>query len=187
MVIVLGMFASLVVLLGGLAVAYFSASNYAVGMEARIKAVHTDNQNVLASYSQKVSTAVQVPGMAKDDLKEVVQAAIQGRYGAGGSKAVFQMITEQNPTIDPELYRKIQFLIESGQDEFKLSQTRLLDVKRSYEQGLGTAPRSFFLSMAGFPRIDLSKYNIVTDDYTDESFKSGKQKGLTLRPAAPKP
>ena len=33
--------------------------------------------------------------------------ALHGRYGEDGSKAVFQMLTEQNPTLDSTMYLNI--------------------------------------------------------------------------------
>jgi len=86
------------------ATAYISASNDGVRFEATIKAKYQNAQNIRANYGQKVLEAAQVPGMYKQDLKEITDSAITNRYGAEGSKAVFQFIKEQNPTIDASMY-----------------------------------------------------------------------------------
>ena len=121
--------------------------------------------------------------MAVNVLVAVVNDAIQARYGKDGSKAMFQMIHEQNPSLDPALYRKLQQLIESGRDEFKNSQTRFIDVKRNYETQLGYFWGGMWLRMAGYPKINLADYKIVTTDATEEAFRTGRDKPIQLRPA----
>ena len=67
---------------------YVSAVNYGAAAEAGIKAAYTNNQNVLAQYSQKVQEVAQVPAMYTEDFTKVTRAAIEGRYGANGSSNV---------------------------------------------------------------------------------------------------
>ncbi len=154
---------------------YISSANYGNTAENEIKAIWENNQNILAQYTQKVQEAAQVPTMMKDDLKEVVTAALSGRYGADGSKATFQWLKEQNPTVDAQLYRKIQQIVEAGRDEFKMSQTRLIDAKRAYSTNLGYVWKGMWMRFAGYPRIDLEKYKAITNDYADNAFKTGKE------------
>ena len=59
---------------------------------------------------------------------------------------------------------KVQQVVESTQKEFQQSQTQLLDIKRSYETALGTVWQGFWLGMAGYPKIDLSKIKMITTD-----------------------
>ena len=133
-----GIIIALVILIGGIfATSYISANNYGVAIEAQLRAERANNQNILAGYTQKIKEAAQVPDMYVADLTKVTEAAIKGRYGDGGSKAVFQWLQEQNPNLDSKLYIKLQQIIESGRDEFKNGQTKMLDVKRQYETQLG--------------------------------------------------
>lgn len=166
-------------------VSYVSAANYGASTEARIKAVHANNQNILAQYGQKVAEAAQVTDMARDDISKVVKDAIGGRYGDGGSKAVVQWIKEQNPTVDPALYRKVQQIVESGRNEFQQGQTSLIDVKRSYEANLQFFWRGKWLDAAGYPKIVLADYKAITTDRAEGAFRAGKEAGIIqLRPAA---
>lgn len=161
---------------------YISAANYGNRMETQLKAKWEDNENVLAQYGQKIVEMAQVPSMYTDDLTKVTKAAITGRYGENGSQAVFQWIKEQNPTIDPSLYTRIQQAIEAGRDEFKHSQTQLVDIKRSYQTELGTVWSGFWLARAGYPKVDLEKYKIITTDRASKAFQTGKEDGpLQLR------
>lgn len=163
------------------AVMYFSASNYGVKAEASLAAVWENNQNILGNYTLKVQEIASVPEMYKNDLKEVLQAEFTGRYGADGSKATMQWIHERANTFDSTMYTKIQQVIEAGRNEFQAAQTRLVDEKRAYVTELGTVPRSWFLSMAGFPRVDLNKYKPVVAGDTAKAFETGVQAPVKLR------
>lgn len=180
--ILIAMVAFIVLVVGFFATNYINAANYGATAEAGIKAQYTQNQNVLGQYTQKVQEVAQVPGMMRDDLSKVTKDAIQGRYGADGSKAVFQMIKEQNPTLDSKAYLKIQQIIEAGRDDFQNEQKKLIDLKRSYETNLNYFMKGFFMRMAGYPKINLDDYKVITNDYTQNAFKAGKESGpLKLR------
>lgn len=154
---------------------YISAANRGNEMEQAIKGTYENNKNVLAQYSQKVLEAAQVPSMMRDDLVKVTREAIEGRYGPGGSKAVFQMITEQNPNVDAALYRQLQQIIEGGRNEFQNNQTRLIDQKRAYETELGYVWKGLWMRLAGYPKINLAEFKIVTTDRTETSFQTGRE------------
>lgn len=152
---------------------YVSAYNQGNRMEQSIKATYQNNQNVLATYTQKVLEAAQVTDMMRDDMIKVTQAAISGRYGPNGSKAVFQAIAEKNPNVSEKLYIKLQQIIEAGRNEFKDNQTRLIDIKRSYETALGSFWTGTWLRIAGYPHINLDDYKIVITQGVADTFKSG--------------
>ncbi|KWT98021.1 MULTISPECIES: hypothetical protein [unclassified Variovorax] len=167
---------ALFVLIGAVfGVSYISAYNAGNTMEQGIKATHQNNQNILATYSQKVLEAAQVTDMMRDDLVRVTKAAIEGRYGADGSKAVFQAITETNPQVSEKLYLKLQQIVESGRDEFKVNQTTLIDKKRVYQQELGSFWRGMWMRIAGYPKINLDDYKVVITEGVEATFKSGKE------------
>lgn len=177
---ILGVIAALVAVL---AMSYISAYNKGNAMEQTLKATYKNNENILATYGQKVMEAAQVPEMARDDLAKVTREAIGGRYGDGGSKAVFQAIVEQNPTVDPELYRKLQQIVEAGRTEFQTAQTLLLDQKRLYETELGSFWGGMWLRIAGYPKVNLADFKMVTTDRAAQAFETGKEAPLQLRPA----
>jgi hypothetical protein len=160
---------------------YISAANYGNRAEQELEAVWVNNQNVLGQYTLKIQEAAQVPSMYKDDLKEVVSAALSARYGADGSKAAFQWIKEHNPNVDSSLYTKLQQIIEAGRNEFQGAQTRLIDVKRTYVTNLGYVWGGFWLKLAGYPKVDLAKYKPVIAPDTAQVFERGVQDPILLR------
>lgn len=160
---------------------YISAYNTGNRLERVIEATYEDNQNVLAQYSNRIAEAAQVPAMQRDDLKEVVTAALDARYGEEGSRAMFQFIQEQNPTIDSTVYVELQRIIVAGRQDFQLAQTRLIDQKRVYETALGNFWQGTWMRIAGYPSIDLDAFQIVTNARTEDAFNTGKEEPIQLR------
>ena len=159
---------------------YIVNFNYGNRMERQIEATHTDNRNVLAQYSTRIMEMAQVPDMYKEDVMEIYEGALTGRYGENGSQAMFQFLQEQNPQIDASLYTNIQQSMEAGRNKFENSQTRLIDLKRGYETRLGSFYSGFWLGVAGYPRINLADFNIVVNDYSNEAFETGIDNGITI-------
>ena len=143
---------------------YISAANTGNRMEQSMKAISEDNKNVLAQYGNKITEAAQIPAMYRDDVINVATAAIEGRYGADGSKALFQAISEQNPTLDSTVYVQLQQMIEAGRNEFREAQTRLVDQKRVYQTSLGSFWSGTWMGIAGYPKLNFDDYVIVSTD-----------------------
>jgi len=176
---VLGVFVLLILIVVS---GYVGNANYGNAAEKGLTAKLDDNKNILSNYYNKVTEIVQVADAYKDGLKEVVTADIQGRYGTEGSKATMQFLREHNVQLDPTLYVKLEQVIESGRNEFKNSQTELLDQKRAYETNLGYVWKGMWLHLAGYPKIDLASIKIVVSDKTNTVYKTGVENGLTLHP-----
>ena len=160
---------------------YVSNANYGNRAEKQITAAWENNENILGQYSLKIAEMAQVPDMQRDDLKEVYRAAMEGRYGEDGSRATFQWLQEQNPQLSPEVYTRLQQTMVAGRNEFRVAQTELIDLKRGYETNLGYVWKGFWLRLAGYPKLDLNKYQAITSEYAQEAFKTGVDKGITLR------
>lgn len=172
---------SVVGIVGIGAVSYISAYNTGNRLERSIVATDENNRNILAQYGNRVAEAAQIPAMQRDDLAAVVTAALEGRYGEDGSQAVFQFIQEQNPQIDSAVYVQLQRMIEAGRIEFAAAQTKLVDQKRVYETALGSFWQGTWMSFAGYPKIDLSEFQIVSTGRANNAFESGMEEPMQLR------
>lgn len=160
---------------------YIGAYNYGNTQEKLLDAKWQDNQNVLGQYTLKVGEMAQVPEAYRDDLLQVITKQFQGRYGADGSKATWQWLQEHNLNLDPAMYNRLQQTMESGRNDFKVSQTELIDIKRSYETALGSFWQGLWLKAAGYPKVDLGKYKVVLAADTAQKFTSGVDNGIQLR------
>lgn len=183
--IVLSILAIIVVLVAVVIGIFVSANNRAVALENGLEATYQNNQNILTTYYQKIQEAAQIPGMMSEAQRKVVREALQGRYGPDGSRAVFQSIQEQNPTVSEALYIKLQTIIEAGRDEYKNGQSVMIDKARVYTTVLDTIPGGFVMRMMGFPRKDMNKYKPVITDSVDQVYQRGREAGpLQIAPVA---
>lgn len=160
---------------------YISAYNKANSRENAIVAQYEQNQNKLSKLSNSVMESAQIPEMYKNDMKEVIQAGIEGRYGEGGSKQLVLAVQEAYPgTLDSSMYTKIMNMIESGRADFADEQSTLIDKVRVYKDELGSFVTGSWMSFAGYPKIDLDKYKIVNSNYTIKTFETGVDEGIKL-------
>lgn len=155
-------------------VAIFGVKNTCVVHENGIGAQYEANQIALAGYTNKIMDMVQVPKMAKDHIKEVALAAIQGRYGANGSQAVFHAVQEQNPTVDSGLYRSLMQAMEAGRNGFDADQKTMQDKCRTYRNYYQSAPQSFLVGFLGYPKasLDTVECKPVITEQTREDFRT---------------
>ena len=174
----------LAVVVGILVVVFFgTALGYrsdCVALEARIKAQYKQDQNNYDNMWKKFKEMAQVPEQYVADMKKIWGDTLKGRYGAEGSKAVFQFIQEHNPQLDASIYAKLQAAIEAGRNGFAADQQQLLDIKREYEVVLNGNRALLVGWLMSYPTIDLAEYDIVTSDETQETFKNKKSKEIDV-------
>ena len=166
---------------GSLFATYVGVHNKSVRFEANVEKFHTETMNVLSGYTMRIKDMAQVPNMYKNDLMDVIQATFEGRYGENGSQAVFQFIQEQNLQLDSEMYKNIQASMEAGRNEFKVSQSRKLDICAGYEIYANQFFTSIVHGIAGFPKKDIDDMcTIITDAQTDRVFETKQAEVISL-------
>ncbi len=176
---IIGFVSVCVLVVGILASSYVSNADYGNKAEQQIKAEYTRAQNVLSNAATSIMDIAKINERYADDVKEIVERAMSARegYGEGSSVAILQesslgnILTNENTT-------QINNIILSKRTDFETAQNRLIDVTRSYETNLGSVYKGFFLRMAGYPKIDLSDYQIILDQSTRDKFESGVDSGF---------
>lgn len=174
---------------GSYFVGYLGYRNTAQSFEVDIPAQYTETQNVYDNGWKKVVEIAQVPEMQTSQIKDVYAGVMTGRYGPEGSKALLQLITEQNPNIDQETYLKIQRTVEAFHDSFQASQTNLIARKQEYGKFVTATTAGIFYNWLGhYPHIHIGvpagatdDFQIVTSDKTQGDFKAHKSKALNLK------
>ena len=161
---------------------YIGAHNTGVRYEANIEKFHRETQNTLSSYTMKIKDMAQIPDMYVEDLKKVIDATFQGRYGEDGSQATMQWIKEQNLNFDSTMYTRLQQTMEAGRGEFKLSQTKKLDICGNYEIARNNFWGGMWMKFAGYPKKDIDKLcAIILDTQTNEVFETGEAQQIKIR------
>lgn len=160
---------------------YVSAHNYGNEAENSLVAKYDNMENILAQYSLKVTEAASVPAMYKEDMKDVMVSVMKARQGENGSKAMFQFFKEHNINIDSSLYGKLQTIIEAGRNKFQNSQTGFIDAKRAYTTNLGYLWKGFWMGRAGYPKIDLDEYVIISSGHAKQAFETKIDTAIKLR------
>lgn len=172
------------VLLGGLAaiagISWYSAAKTGNEMEQGVKYAHRDLNQILGQYSIKVQEAAKVPEKYQARLEQTLTSVMTARMGEGGMQADWAWLQEAGVPYDASMDRQLSQIIEAGRTKFENQQTIFLDKKRAYDTALGSPWQGLWLSVAGFPKIDLDAYDVVTSAHSDESFRTGQDKAVAF-------
>jgi len=183
--------AALVVLVIALFLSMTHWYDTATQLENATSAQYKDNQSTYDAMWKTIKEVAQVPEQYKEDFKQVLVADTAAKFGPNGSTATMQWFKERNINFDSSMYRKIQDVIESERQDFKRSQTMLLDKQRkvadltqSYWGGVMAKHYDFPRTMRGetVPPKDLDgdgkltvlDYPIVTSVRTQKAFATGQ-------------
>ena len=168
---------------------YISWSNEALKFEADIPAQYQQMQNVYDNGWKQVMEENQISDKYASQIKDIFQGVMTGRYGDNGSKAIFQLIHEDNPKVDPSLLKKVQESIERFHAEFQGSQTKIIALKQSYQTYVfATTSGRIYNVVGNYPHIkcgvpagSADEYQIVTSSKTQIDFKNHQSEPLNLK------
>lgn len=179
--ILLGTVAALALFMGTCTLSFRSS---AVKAENGIIAQLDSNKASYDTMWKTIRETAQVSDMMRDDFIKVYRESMGARYGEGGSKAVMQWITEQNPNLAPEVYTKIQTVIEAGRTRFLKDQQQLVAKVEAYRNLLDGNSAILGNLFLGFPRKidpDDDKFKPITSGRTEGVFEAGKDDEIKLR------
>lgn len=139
-----------------------------------------------------VAEVAQVPVKYKDDFKDILLAETSAKFGEAGSAATSQWFSERDLKLPPELYSKVQTVIEANRASFKRGQDDLADKQRRYADHLGSVGGRFWSGITGHPKavkgehapgkdldgdgvLTVLDYAIITSAKTEAVFESGRE------------
>jgi hypothetical protein len=161
---------------------YVSVHDDAVQWENALVKHNKDRENVLSSVTLTIQQTAGVSAKYANDLKDIVKGTYEGRYGNNGSQAAVQFIQERNVNFDTKMALKVQDVIEGGNKEFQIYQTRMLEICNAYENVIGSAIRGSLLKYMGYPKIDVADTcKVISDQDTKDAFKSGVRKPIEFK------
>lgn len=189
--ILLAVGASAVVLLLATMGSCISFHNDAVKLENSITAQVKSNKAEYDKMWKVIAEVAQVPAQYKNDFKDLLTAETSAKFGDGGSKALAQWFNERDLRLPPEMYTKVQTVIEANRTSFKRGQDDLADKQRRYADHLGKVSGRVWSGFTGHPReikgdhapsrdidgdgiLTVFDYVIITSEKTEAVFESGQ-------------
>lgn len=172
------------IVLVGLAIfgMYVSVHDSAVEWENLLVRHNKDRENVLSNVTLTIQQTAGVSAKYTNDLKDIVKGTYEGRYGPNGSQAAVQFIQEKNVNFDTKMALKVQDVIEGGNKEFQIYQSRMLEVCNPYENMLGSVVRGGLLKFMGFPKIDVvDTCKVISDADTKDAMSTGIRKPIEFK------
>lgn len=160
---------------------YVKFSNMGNEYDNMLSASYSNMENVLGQYSLKIGEMIQVPALQKDALVELFSKSNESRYGENGSGATMQWIKEMNPNFDQSTFVEVQRAIVAGRNEFSNEQSKFLDKKQQYQNQLGYVWSGFWLKLAGYPKVSLDTYKLISSNHAKQTFETGIDTGLKLK------
>lgn len=156
-----------------------SVSNHEIALRNQIVAKQTDNKNQFDSMWKSQMQAFQVTDAQKQMLYDVIVGNSKARTTGNGSLAT--MVTEAVPNIDKstDLYRELMNTVTALRSTWTRKQTEIIDYKREHDNLIDQFPSSLVCSLLNRKKIDII---IVTSDRTENSFVTGKDDDIDLRP-----
>jgi hypothetical protein len=160
--------------------------NEFVRLESDIIASNQGRQANLSQYTLRIMEMVKVPKMQREDLTATIEAQIKARYGQDGSKAVFQVLKENNIAVTPELYTNIQKEISGGRKDYEQNEKRLTESKRIACNRIQTSPGDVVLRAFGYPTLhfgckgDKDDYPVIMSESSKDTFSTGVDKGVSF-------
>lgn len=111
--------------------------------------IEAQEQKIESSYDKMFKTIAQQAEVTNhyfDKFKDIYKGIMGGRYGDGGSKAMWQWLKEANPEITPEMHMKLMNTIEVSREGFHREQTRLASMSAEDKKLFVTKPAKWFTS-----------------------------------------
>lgn len=158
--IIIGIFATLIIMSLSLFGKFASTKKALVSYEKQIVALNKQMENVHSKTFKTIKGIAKVNDKYSSDLQSLVKSYVEGRQTS--KEAIFTMTQEAIPNINTSTYDKLIQALETGYKEFADSQDRKIDLIAKYETYLEEGIiRPMFISSLDYPKINLEELGKV--------------------------
>lgn len=169
------------VLVAGAIAWYFSIVNSEARLRNAAAAQETANTAVFDNMWKSIAQIAEVNDDYKDTFRTAWKDILGANSGQGRATAVNVVMNRINPKLDSSLSKKLMTVIEGSRKEFLNNQKKLIDIKREHDNLRTTMPSK--LIVGSVPEL---KITIVTSGRTQDTFESGKEDDISIRPGKKK-
>lgn len=149
-------------------------NKYRIAMRADSAAATIAYDNMWKEVTEKA----QVSAEYKDAFNEALIQSMEARYGSEDRQSpLFKFINEQNPTMDPSLFKEVMHTITVQRAIFMEAQKRLISDKQQHDLFFLMQPNNFFLTLVGRQEM---KITLITSSKTKKAYKSGEDDAIDV-------
>lgn len=174
---------AIIALVGIVAILFFSyvaSHNRGNAFEADLRKSHAAMETTLSSCTTDIRNISKIPDQYAEQLKDVIKAEMDGRYGGQGTDRVAKFVSERGINFDSSMLQKVQNRVSACETQFKNAQDRMADTREEYNKALGSFWGGQFMSLAGYPKMDLDKFKVIMDESSARQFETGKREDYDL-------
>lgn len=124
---------------------YFHYNNKEVALRQQAEAQRGNIEATHDAMWKILQQKAQVTDEYRAAFDSIYPKLIEGRYSQGDG-SLMKWIKESNPNFDTSLYMDLMQSIEIERNNFKTSQSRMLDIIREHETLCKTVPAKWFIS-----------------------------------------
>lgn len=172
---------AVVVVLLILVFSYVGAHNRANSFENDLFKSYEGSKITLSSCTTEIRNISKIPDKYADQLQEVIQAEMEGRYGGQKTDRVAKFIQERASNYSDKALLNVQAAISACELKFANSQKSFVDIRDDYRKALGTFWGGSLMSAAGFPKNNLDQYKIIMDKSSRKQFETGQREDYDIQ------
>ena len=134
-----------------------SATNLANNFEKKLKGFQVKTKNSVSTLMNELQSEQLITKEYVNAANTAIDKTFKGRFGEGGSKAIFQALTEANIPISVERFESWSRRDSSRWASLEADQNTMVDAAVSYDAWLGRW-QSLPARWVGYPKIKVADY-----------------------------
>lgn len=155
---------------------FFSYSNKGVKMENDIKDARKTVLNIISSCTGKIPSLQKIPREYIDGFVKLINADHNGRYGGDTMQRVVKFMQERNLSYNDTFLKTLSNELIACENQVEQKQNVVNSMVSTYSRQLEQPWSGMFYRFHGFPRINLSDYDMILHEGVKEQDKTNVRK-----------